>query len=66
MKEDSKKRWRKEVDWVLSLTNYISEFVPVQHTARDGSNMEIMVTKQRKDLLMNIPALKKLDKMLTV
>ncbi|KAJ0941876.1 putative PRONE domain, Rop guanine nucleotide exchange factor [Helianthus annuus] len=65
MKEDSKKRWRKEVDWVLSVTNYISEFVPVQHTARDGSNMEIMVTKQRKDLIMNIPALKKLDKMLT-
>ncbi|KAI3805636.1 hypothetical protein L1987_28196 [Smallanthus sonchifolius] len=65
MKEDSRKRWRKEVDWVLSVTNHIVEFVPVQHTARDGSNMEIMVTKQRKDLLMNIPALKKLDKMLT-
>ncbi|KAJ0591567.1 putative PRONE domain, Rop guanine nucleotide exchange factor [Helianthus annuus] len=42
MKEDSKKRWRKEVDWVLSVTNYISEFVPVQHTARDGSNMEVI------------------------
>ncbi|KAI3495863.1 hypothetical protein L1887_38209 [Cichorium endivia] len=65
MKEDSKKRWRKEVDWLLSVTDHIVEFVPVQHTARDGSNMEIMVTKQRKDLLMNIPALKKLDKMLT-
>ncbi|CAH1449012.1 unnamed protein product [Lactuca virosa] len=65
MKEDSKKRWRKEVDWLLSITDHIVEFVPVQHTARDGSNMEIMVTKQRKDLLMNIPALKKLDKMLT-
>ncbi|KAK1437545.1 hypothetical protein QVD17_03339 [Tagetes erecta] len=65
MKEDSKKRWRKEVAWVLSVTDHIVEFVPVQHTARDGSNMEIMVTKQRKDLLMNIPALKKLDKMLT-
>lgn len=65
MKEDSKKRWRKEVDWLLSVTDHVVEFVPYQHTARDGSNMEIMVTKQRKDLLMNIPALKKLDKMLT-
>ncbi|XP_076911252.1 rop guanine nucleotide exchange factor 12-like [Bidens hawaiensis] len=65
MKEDSKKRWRKEVDWVLSVTDHINEFVPIQHTTRDGSNMEIKVTKQRKDLLMNIPALKKLDKMLT-
>ncbi|KAL8223234.1 hypothetical protein R6Q57_020633 [Mikania cordata] len=65
MKEDSKKRWRKEVEWVLSVTDHIVELVPVQHTARDGSKMEIMVTKQRKDLLMNIPALRKLDKMLT-
>ncbi|KAI7753203.1 hypothetical protein M8C21_012334 [Ambrosia artemisiifolia] len=66
MKEDSKMRWRKEVDWLLSVTDHIVEFVPVDHTAPDGSNMEIMMTKQRKDLRMNIPTLKKLDKMLTV
>ncbi|KAJ9551188.1 hypothetical protein OSB04_015233 [Centaurea solstitialis] len=101
MPEDRKLRWRKEVRWLLSVTDHIVEFVPYQHTARDGSNMEalpppmnsrdvnhkacgvavrpvgnvdgipftpdmqIMVTKQRKDLLMNIPALTKLDKMLT-
>ncbi|XP_024959064.1 rho guanine nucleotide exchange factor 8-like [Cynara cardunculus var. scolymus] len=65
MPEDRKMRWRKEVRWLLSVTDHIVEFVPYQHTARDGSNMEIMVTKQRKDLLMNIPALQKLDKMLT-
>ncbi|KAI3701461.1 hypothetical protein L6452_26553 [Arctium lappa] len=65
MPEDRKMRWRKEVRWLLSVTDHIVEFVPYQHTARDGSNMEIMITKQRKDLLMNIPALRKLDKMLT-
>lgn len=43
MKEDSKKRWRKEVDWLLSITDHIVEFVPVQHTARDGSNMEVLI-----------------------
>ncbi|KAK8274454.1 hypothetical protein V6Z11_D10G074700 [Gossypium hirsutum] len=42
----------------------IVEFVPSQQKAKDGSNMEIMVTKQRFDLLMNIPALRTLDTML--
>lgn len=57
-------RWRKEVDWLLSVTDHIVEFVPSQQKGKDGTDMEIMVTQQRKDLLMNIPALKKLDAML--
>ncbi|XP_047337634.1 rho guanine nucleotide exchange factor 8-like [Impatiens glandulifera] len=64
MPADRKARWKKEVDWLLSVTDYIVELVPSQQTNKDGSIMEIMVTKQRKDLLMNIPALKKLDAML--
>ncbi|XP_023769952.2 rho guanine nucleotide exchange factor 8 [Lactuca sativa] len=64
MPEDLKKRWRKEVNWLLSVTDNIVEFVPSQQQAKDGSNMEIMVTQQRRDLLMNIPAIKKLDAML--
>ncbi|XP_076954447.1 rop guanine nucleotide exchange factor 12-like [Bidens hawaiensis] len=62
--EDKKRKWRKEIDWLLSVTDYIVEFVPSQQIGKDGSNMEIMVTQQRRDLLMNIPALKKLDAML--
>ncbi|KAJ8644768.1 hypothetical protein MRB53_006516 [Persea americana] len=42
MSAERKARWRKEVDWLLS----------------------IMVTRQRADLLMNNPALRKLDGML--
>ncbi|KAI3771518.1 hypothetical protein L6452_02683 [Arctium lappa] len=61
---DRKKRWRKQVEWLLSVTDYIVEFVPSQQSAKDGSNIEIMVTQQRRDLLINIPALKKLDAML--
>ncbi|KAE8705131.1 Rop guanine nucleotide exchange factor 12 [Hibiscus syriacus] len=44
--------------------NCIVEFVPSQQKNKDGSNMEIMITKQRADLLMNIPALRTLDSML--
>ncbi|KAK9715347.1 hypothetical protein RND81_06G159000 [Saponaria officinalis] len=64
MPAERKARWRKEVDWLLSVTDHIVELVPSQQTAADGSIMEIMVTKQRGDLLVNIPALRKLDAML--
>ncbi|KAL4572211.1 hypothetical protein LXL04_018981 [Taraxacum kok-saghyz] len=64
MPEHLKNRWRKELDWLLSVTDNIVEFVPSQQQGKDGSNMEIMVTQQRRDLHMNIPALKKLDAML--
>ncbi|XP_039126090.1 rop guanine nucleotide exchange factor 9-like [Dioscorea cayenensis subsp. rotundata] len=64
MSVERKTRWRKEIDWLLSVTDNIVEFVPSQQTSKDGTNMEIMVTQQRKDLHMNIPALRKLDAML--
>ncbi|KAK9706001.1 hypothetical protein RND81_07G098200 [Saponaria officinalis] len=64
MPAERKARWRKEVDWLLSVTDHIVELVPSQQAAADGSVMEIMVTKQRSDLLVNIPALRKLDAML--
>ncbi|MBA0555169.1 hypothetical protein Golob_014224 [Gossypium lobatum] len=52
------------MDWLLSVTDHIVEFVPSQQKSKDGTNMEIMVTKQRKDLLVNIPGLRKLDTLL--
>ncbi|KAL9224054.1 hypothetical protein vseg_000128 [Gypsophila vaccaria] len=64
MPAERKARWRKEVDWLLSVTDHIVELIPSEQTAADGSIMEIMVTKQRRDLLDNIPALRKLDAML--
>ncbi|OWM66041.1 rho guanine nucleotide exchange factor 8-like [Punica granatum] len=64
MLPERKARWRKEVDWLLSVSDHIVEFVPSQQVGKDGTNMEIMVTRQRTDLLMNIPALRKLDAML--
>ncbi|KAM1412596.1 hypothetical protein ACFXTO_025304 [Malus domestica] len=64
MSTERKKRWRKEIDWFLCVSDYIVEFVASQQKGKDGTNMEIMVTRQRTDLHMNIPALRKLDAML--
>ncbi|CAH1425527.1 unnamed protein product [Lactuca virosa] len=63
MPPERKARWRKEMDWLLSVTDHIVEFVPSKQNT-NGVNMEIMVTRQRSDLHMNIPALRKLDAML--
>ncbi|PKA64734.1 Rho guanine nucleotide exchange factor 8 [Apostasia shenzhenica] len=64
MSSERKARWRREIDLLLSVTDHIVEFVPSQQVGKDGTSMEIMTTKQRKDLFMNIPALRKLDAML--
>ncbi|CAH2068024.1 unnamed protein product, partial [Thlaspi arvense] len=64
MPAERRARWRREIDWLLSVTDYVVEFAPSQQKNKDGTNMEIMTTRQRTDLHMNIPALKKLDAML--
>ncbi|KAM7255634.1 hypothetical protein ACFE04_008532 [Oxalis oulophora] len=64
MPPERRARWRKEIDLLLAVTDQIVEFVPAQQKNKDGGIMEVMVTKQRRDILMNIPALKKLDAML--
>ncbi|XP_073066978.1 rho guanine nucleotide exchange factor 8-like isoform X1 [Primulina eburnea] len=64
MSVERKERWKKEVDWLLSVADYIVEFVPSQQKSKDGTDMEIMLTQQRRDLMLNIPALRKLDAML--
>jgi len=98
MAPDTKERWKREVGWLLSVTDHIVEFVPTRQTAENGTTMEvgdhngvtrvsiscprrerdtdtdtmhlldwqIMSTAQRRDLAMNIPALRKLDAMLIV
>ncbi|XP_017256080.1 rop guanine nucleotide exchange factor 12 [Daucus carota subsp. sativus] len=63
MQPERKARWRKEMDWYLSVTDHIVEFVPTQQN-NNGVNMEVMTTRQRSDLLVNVPALRKLDAML--
>ncbi|KAL9660630.1 hypothetical protein QQ045_025447 [Rhodiola kirilowii] len=64
MAPERKARWTKEINWLLSVTDHIVEMVPSQQKSKDGMRMEIMTTRQRKDLQMDIPALRKLDAML--
>ncbi|CAM0882085.1 unnamed protein product [Alopecurus aequalis] len=64
MSADRKARWKMEIDWILSVTDHIVEFVPLQQESEDGTTMEVMGTQLRRDILINIPALRTLDAML--
>ncbi|CAN1239350.1 Rop guanine nucleotide exchange factor 12 [Linum grandiflorum] len=64
MSTERKTRWRREIDLLLSVTDHIVEFVASQQGNMEVVVVQIMVTRQRNDLLMNIPALRKLDAML--
>ncbi|KAL6001794.1 hypothetical protein ACLOJK_041772, partial [Asimina triloba] len=61
--EDRKGKWRTEMDWFLSPTNYMVELVPAKQNGANGI-LEIMTPKARSDVHMNLPALQKLDSML--
>ncbi|KZV19782.1 rop guanine nucleotide exchange factor 14 [Dorcoceras hygrometricum] len=63
--EERKSEWRREMDWLLSPTHYMIELVPAKQTSIDGGTVEIMTPKARGDVHMNLPALQKLDSMLT-
>ncbi|CAN1347353.1 Rop guanine nucleotide exchange factor 12 [Linum perenne] len=66
MSTERKTRWRREIDLLLTVTDHIVEFVAAQQGNVEVCTLQIMVTRQRNDLLMNIPALRKLDAMLIV
>ncbi|KAG6502613.1 hypothetical protein ZIOFF_034898 [Zingiber officinale] len=56
--------WRREMDCLLSVCDHIVEFYPCSHTLSDGTSIEMMGTKSRSDISINLPALEKLDAML--
>ncbi|KAL8107035.1 rop guanine nucleotide exchange factor 14-like [Apium graveolens] len=64
LSEERKNKWRREMDWLLSPTNYMIELVPAKQHGIDGQTLEIMTPKARADIHMNLPALQKLDSML--
>jgi PRONE (Plant-specific Rop nucleotide exchanger) len=61
-----KAMWRREMEWLLSISDSIVELVPSVQEFPGGSGVtfEVMVPRPRSDLCMNLPALKKLDAML--
>eukprot|EP00249_Psilotum_nudum_P008445 c21272_g1_i2 orf=2629-3939(+) len=61
---ERKTMWRREIEWLLSVADHIVELVPSFQTYPDGSTLEIMASRPRSDLHINLPALRKLDTML--
>ncbi|XP_068635707.1 rop guanine nucleotide exchange factor 14-like isoform X2 [Aristolochia californica] len=62
--EDRKRKWHREMDWLLSPTNHMVELVPAKQDGANGRTLEIMTPKMRSDIHMYLPALQKLDAML--
>jgi len=56
--------WCREMEWLLSVSDSIVELVPSIQPFPGGGTYEVMATRPRSDLYMNLPALKKLDAML--
>ncbi|KAL5550221.1 hypothetical protein UlMin_000397 [Ulmus minor] len=56
--------WRREIEWLLCVSDHIVELIPTWQTFPDGSKLEVMTCRPRSDLYVNLPALRKLDHML--
>ncbi|CAI9280238.1 unnamed protein product [Lactuca saligna] len=59
-----KAMWQREMEWLLSVSDSIVDFVPSIQQSPSGGSYEVMATQPRADLSLNLPALKKLDSML--
>ncbi|XP_020228853.1 rop guanine nucleotide exchange factor 7 [Cajanus cajan] len=61
---EKKAMWRREMEWLLCVSDHIVELKPTCQTFPDGSKLEVMTCRPRSDLYVNLPALRKLDNML--
>ncbi|KAL9430180.1 hypothetical protein AB3S75_025542 [Citrus x aurantiifolia] len=64
LKPEKKALWKREMDCLLSVCDYIVEFVSESQNLRDGREVEVMASRPRADIYINLPALQKLDTML--
>ncbi|XP_038875284.1 rop guanine nucleotide exchange factor 3-like [Benincasa hispida] len=61
---EKKAMWKREMCCLLSVCDYIVEFFTISQTLEDGTSMEVLSSRQRSDICLNLPALQKLDLML--
>ncbi|XP_059651411.1 rop guanine nucleotide exchange factor 3-like [Cornus florida] len=61
---EKKLMWKREMNCLLSVCDYIVEFFPASQNLKDGTALEVMTSRPRSDIYMNLPALRKLDAML--
>ncbi|KAE8669938.1 Rop guanine nucleotide exchange factor 1 [Hibiscus syriacus] len=59
-----KAMWRREMEWLLCVSDSIVELVPSIQNFPGGGTYEVMVPRPRSDLYINLPAVKKLDEIL--
>lgn len=63
---DRKRMWQREMEWLLCASDHVVELAGAWQTGPDGEEREVMVSKQRGDLHISLPALRKLDNLLQV
>ncbi|MCD9645526.1 Rop guanine nucleotide exchange factor 2 [Datura stramonium] len=61
---DKKIMWKREMNCLLSVCDYIVEFVSTSQKQQDGTTIEALTSRPRSDIHINLPALRKLDAML--
>ncbi|XP_075510809.1 rop guanine nucleotide exchange factor 3-like isoform X1 [Primulina tabacum] len=61
---EKKLMWKREMNCLLSVCDHIVEFSPTLQNLKDGTTLEVMTSRPRPDIYINLPALKKLDAML--
>lgn len=61
---EKKAMWKREMSCLLSVCDYIVEFFTLSQTLEDGTSVEVLSSRQRSDICLNLPALQKLDLML--
>ncbi|KAL1544726.1 Rop guanine nucleotide exchange factor 5 [Salvia divinorum] len=64
LQPEKKTMWSREMEWLLCVSDYIVELKPSWQTFPDGTRLEVMTSRPRLDLVINLPALQKLDNML--
>ncbi|KAK4379253.1 hypothetical protein RND71_001115 [Anisodus tanguticus] len=56
--------WKREMNCLLSVCDYIVEYVSTSQRLQDGTTVEALTSRPRSDIHINLPALRKLDAML--
>ncbi|OMO76380.1 Plant specific Rop nucleotide exchanger, PRONE [Corchorus olitorius] len=62
--EEKKAMWKREMEWLICVSDHIVELIPSWQNFPDGSKLEVMTCRPRSDIFINLPALRKLDNML--
>ncbi|XP_010523016.1 PREDICTED: rop guanine nucleotide exchange factor 3 isoform X2 [Tarenaya hassleriana] len=61
---EKKALWKREMNCLLSVCDYIVELIPRSQSLSNGATIEVMENRPRSDIHINLPALRKLDSML--